>query len=212
MRKVTGGHIKMKYSSGLGAERWYQQDIEYVLNLLEKGLTRAEIRSIVLNENPFLVKTESALHKRFQLVFKRASSLSPELRTLYLNGTKYDQKALILYTFLKTYRYAYENFYELIIYRYQQKNKQLVTGHFQAFMEEKEQQSEKVLKWSQISKNRVNNTLLLFYSEGGIIELNEGVYVITPLHVSSQLKKYAEQDSLLHAIITLEAGVKNDDL
>lgn len=203
----------MEYSSGLGAERWYQQDIEYVLNLVEKGLTRDEIRSIVLNENPFLVKTESALHKRFQLVFKRASSLSTELRTLYLNGTKYDQKALILYTFLKTYRYAYENFYELIIYRYQQKNKQLVAGHFQAFMEEKEQQSEIVLKWSQISKNKVNNTLLLFYSWGGIIELNEGVYVITPLHVSSQLKKYAvQQDSLLHAIITLQAGVKDDDL
>ena len=202
----------MEYSSGLGAERWYQQDIEYVLNLLEKGLTRDEIRSIVLNENPFLAKTESALQKRFQLVYKRASSLSDELRTLYLNGTKYDQKALILYTFLKTYRYAYENFYELIIYRYQQKNKQLVMGHFQAFMEEKEQLSEKVLKWSQISKNKVNNTLLLFYSEGGIIELNEGVYVIRPLHVSSQLKKYAEQDSLLHAIITLQAGVEFDHL
>lgn len=202
----------MEYSSGLGAERWYQQDIEYVLNLLEKGLTRDEIRSIVLNENPFLAKTESALHKRFQLVFKRASSLSDELRTLYLNGTKYDQKALILYTFLKTYRYAYENFYELIIYRYQQKNKQLVMGHFQDFMEEKEQLSEKVLKWSQISKNKVNNTLLLFYSEGGIIELNEDIYVITPLHVSSQLKKYSDQDSLLHAIITLQAGVEIDHL
>ena len=202
----------MEYSSGLGAERWYQQDIEYVLNLLEKGLTRDEIRSIVLNENPFLAKTDSALHNRFQLVFKRASSLSDELRTLYLNGTKYDQKALILYTFLKTYRYAYENFYELIIYRYQQKNKQLVMGHFQAFMEEKEQLSEKVLKWSQISKNKVNNTLLLFYSEGGIIELNEDIYVITPLHVSSQLKKYSDQDSLLHAIITLQAGVEIDHL
>lgn len=201
----------MEYSSGLGGERWYQQDIEYVLNLLDKGLTRDEIRSIVLNENPFLVKTESALHKRFQLVLKRASSLSTELRTLYLSGTKYDKKALILYTFLKTYRYAYENFYELIIYRYQQKNKQFVLGHLQSFMEEKEQQSVIVSKWSQISKKKVNNALLLFYSEGGIIELNEGVYFITPLHVSTQLKDYAtKKDRLLQAIITLQAGVEID--
>ncbi|MGI1804433.1 BrxA family protein [Exiguobacterium sp. TDN 0502] len=203
----------MQYSSGLGSERWYQQDIEFVLNLLEKGLTRNEIREIVLNENPFLVKTESALQKRFQLVYRRANSLSTTLRTLYLNGTKYDQNALILYTFLKTYRYAYENFYELLVYRYQQNNKQLGTGHLQAFMEEKEQQSEIVSKWSQMSKNRVNNTLLLFYNLSNLMELNEGVYLITPLHVSSQLKDYAiEHDSLLHTIITLQVGVYNDDL
>lgn len=203
----------MEYSSGISAEQWYQQDIEYVLTLLEQGLTRDEIRSIVLNENPFQVKTESALHKRFQLVFKRANSLSPELRTFYLNSTKYDKKALLLYTILKTYRYAYENFYELIIYRYQQKNKQFVLGHLQSFMEEKEQQSDVISKWSHISKKKVNNALLLFYSEGGIIELNEGTYFITPLHVSTQLKNYAKnKDSLLYAIITLQAGVEIDDL
>ena len=115
----------MDYSAGITSERWYQQDIEYVLTLLEQGLSRDEIREIVLNENPFLVKSESALQKRFQLSFKRAINLSAELRKLYLKGTKYDQKALILYTFLKTYRYAYENFYELVVYRYQQKNKRL---------------------------------------------------------------------------------------
>lgn len=203
----------MEYSSGITSERWYQQDIEYVLTLLEQGLNRDEIRERVLNENPFLVKTESALQKRFQLAFKRASSLSAELRRLYLNGNKYNQKALILYTFLKTYRYAYENFYELIIYRYQQKNKQFVLAHFEAFMEEKEQQSEKIMNWSVVSKKRINNTLLLFYSSSDIIDLNDGVYSIVPLHVSPQLKEYAfKKDSLLTAIITLQVGENIDDL
>ncbi|WP_107841262.1 BrxA family protein [Metasolibacillus meyeri] len=203
----------MEYSAGITSERLYQQDIEYVLTLLEKGLERDEIREIVLNENPFLVKTESALQKRFQLAYKRSISLNDELRKFYLTGTKYDQKALILYTFLKTYRYAYENFYELIIYRYQQKNKQLVLGHLEAFMEEKEQQSERIAKWSEVSKKRVNNTLLLFYRCSGIMDLNDGVYSITPLHVSSQLKEYAiKNDSLLTAIITLQVGGNIDDL
>lgn len=203
----------MDYSSGITSERWYQYDIEYVLVLLEQGLSRDEIREIVLNENPFLVKTQSALQKRFQIVFRRVSSLTPQLRSLYLKGTKYDKKALILYTFLKTYRYAYENFYEMIIYRYQQKNKQFVIGHLYSFMEEKEQQSAKISSWNHTSKNKVNNTLLLFYRESGIIELIEGVYVITPLHVSTQLKHYAkENDRLLHAIITLQVGVDSYDL
>ncbi len=203
----------MEYSSGITSERWYQQDIEYILVLLEQGQNRNEIRNTVFNENPFLVKTESALQKRFQLAFNRANSLSAELRRLYLNGTKYDQKALILYTFLKTYRYAYESFYELIIYRYQQKNKQLVLAHFEAFMEEKEQQSEKIKNWSEVSKKKINNTLLLFYSSSGIIDLKDEVFSIAPLHVSSQLKEYAyKNDSLLTAIITLEVGGNIDDL
>lgn len=203
----------MDYSSGLGAERWYQQDIEYVLTLLEKGLSREKIREIVLNENPFLVETELALKKRFQLVFKRATSLTDELRTLYLKGNKYDQKALILYTFLKTYRYAYENFYELVTYRYQQKNKQLALAHLELFMEEKEQQSDKIMSWSIVSKKRINNTLLFFYSSSGIIDLNEGVYNIAPLHVSQELKEYAlKKDSLLATMITLQVGGNIDNL
>jgi len=205
--------IKMEYSAGLTSERWYQQDIEYVLSLIEQGLNRDEIREIVLNENPFLVKSESALQKRFQLAFKRAISLSDELRSLYLQGTKYDQKALILYTFLKTYRYAYESFYELIVYRYQQKNKQLTLAHMNFYMEEKEQQSDKIASWHIVSKKKINNTLLLLYRTSGIIDLNEDVYTIAPLHVSPQLKEYAlKKDNLLAAMITLEVGGNGDDL
>lgn len=203
----------MEYSAGITSERWYQQDIEYVLTLLEKGMSREEIREIVLNENPFLVKTISALQKRFQLAFKRATSLNNELRSFYLTGTKYDQKALILYTVLKTYRYAYENFYELIVYRYQQKNRQLTLAHLEAFMEEKEQQSEKIANWNIVSKKKINNVLLLFYSYSGIIDLNGDVYTIAPLHVSPRLKDYAFQyDDLLATIITLEVGGNIDDL
>lgn len=211
-KNKNGGH-NMEYSAGITSERWYQQDIEYVLALLEKGLSREEIREIVLNENPFLVKTESALQKRFQLAYKRAISLTNDLRSYYLSGTKYDQKALILYTFLKTYRYAYESLYELIIYRYQQKNKQLVLAHLESFMEEKEQQSKKIANWSIVSKKRINNTLLLLYKKSGIIDLSESIYTIAPLHVSPQLKEYAfKNDPLLTAIITLQVGGNIDDL
>ncbi|WP_274307985.1 BrxA family protein [Solibacillus daqui] len=203
----------MEYSAGITSERWYQQDIEYVLTLLEQGLNRNEIREIVLNKNPFLVKSESALQKRFQLAFKRAISLSDELRSLYLKGTKYDQKALILYTLLKTNRFAYENFYELVVYRYQHKNKQLTLAHMNFYMEDKEQQSDKIASWSIVSKKKINNTLLLLYRMSGIIDLNKDAYTIAPLHVSSQLKEYAlKKDSLLASIITLEVGGNIDDL
>lgn len=197
----------MEYSAGFTSEGWYQQEIEYVLKLFQKGLSRGEIKTKVIEENTFLLRSESAISKRFQMVYRRAKTLYPTLAEYYFNGTNSDQKVLLLYSFLKIYRYAYENFYELIVYRYQHKNGTLQVSDMSFYMEEKEQQSEKIANWHITTKKKINSTLLLFYRESDMIELVEGEYKVSPLHVSQALKQYAEeQDTLLKALITLKAG------
>lgn len=198
----------MEYSASFASEGWFQQDIEYVLKSLQNGLSRDEIRQNVLNENPFLLRSESTIGKRFQMVYRRAKTLYPILADYYFQGHNYDQKALLLYSFLKSYRYAYENFYELIVYRYQHNNGTLHSSNINFYMEEKEQQSEKIANWNVTTKRKINSTLLLFYRESGMIELVDGEYKVFPLHVSQALKQFAEeQDPLLKAMITLEVGV-----
>lgn len=197
----------MEYSAGFTSEGWFQQEIEYVLDQLHKGFSRIEIRSTVIEDNVFLLRSESAINKRFQMVYRRAKTLYPILAEYYFNGTNSDQKVLLLYSFLKCYRYAYENFYEFIVYRYQYKNGTLQVSDMNFYMEEKEQQSEKIANWHIATKKKINSTLLLFYRESGMIELVEDEYKVSPLHVSQALKQYAEeQDTLLKALITLKAG------
>lgn len=197
----------MEYSAGFTSEGWFQQEIEYVLDQLHKGFSRKEIRSKVMGDNVFLLRSESAISKRFQIVYRRAKTLYPTLSEYYFNGTNSDQKVLLLYSFLKCYRYAYENFYELIVYRYQHKNGTLQVSDLSFYMEEKEQQSEKIASWHIATKKKINSTLLLFYRESSMIELVEEEYKVSPLHVSQALKQYAEeQDVLLKTLITLKAG------
>lgn len=197
----------MEYSAGFTSEGWFQQEIEYVLELLHKGLSREEIKSKVLEENIFLLRSESAINKRFQMVYRRAKTLYPTLVEYYLKGSKYDQKALLLYSFLKSYRYAYETFYELIVYRYQHKSGTLRVSDMSFYMEEKEQQSDKIANWHVATKKKINSTLLLFYRESGMIELVRDEYKVSPLHVNQALKQFAEEhDTLLKAMITLEVG------
>ncbi|PFG07779.1 BrxA family protein [Bacillus sp. es.034] len=197
----------MEYSAGFTSEGWFQQEIEYVLDQLQKGFSRKEIKSKVIENNVFLLRSESAISKRFQMVYRRAKTLYPTLSEFYFNGTNSDQKVLLLYSFLKCYRYAYENFYELIVYRYQHKNGTLQVSDMNFYMEEKEQQLEKIANWHIATKKKINSTLLLFYRESGMIEFVEDVYKVSPLHVSQALKQYAEeQDVLLKALITLKAG------
>ncbi|OHR66987.1 hypothetical protein HMPREF3291_01035 [Bacillus sp. HMSC76G11] len=197
----------MEYSAGFTSEGWFQQEIEYILDQLHKGISRKEIRSNIIEDNVFLLRSESAISKRFQMVYRRAKTLYPTLSEYYLNGTNSDQKILLLYSFLKCYRYAYENFYELIVYRYQHKNGTLQVSDMSFYMEEKEQQSEKIANWHIATKKKINSTLLLFYRESGMIELVEDEYKVSPLHLSQALKQYAEeQDSLLKALVTLKVG------
>jgi len=197
----------MEYSAGFTSEGWFQQEIEYVLNQLHKGLSREEIKNKIIEENRFLLRSESAISKRFQMVYRRAKTLYPTLSEYYFRGTNSDQKVLLLYSFLKCYRYAYENFYELIVYRYQHKNGTILVSDMSFYMEEKEHQSEKIANWLITTKKKINSTLLLFYRESGMIELVEDEYKVSPLHVSQALKQYAEeQDVLLKALITLKAG------
>ncbi|WP_409305721.1 BrxA family protein [Peribacillus sp. SCS-155] len=197
----------MEYSAGFTSEGWFQKEIEYVLEQLHKGFSRIEIRSKVIEDNVFLLRSESAISKRFQMVYRRAKTLYPTLSKYYFNGTNSDQKVLLLYSFLTCYRFAYENFYELIVYRYQHKNGTLQVSDMNFYMEEKEQQSEKIANWHIATKKKINSTLLLFYRESSMIELVEKEYKVSPLHVSQALKQYAEeQDVLLKALITLKAG------
>jgi len=197
----------MEYSAGFTSEGWFQQEMEYVLRFLHQGLSREEIKRKVIDENAFLLRSVSSMNKRFQMVYRRAKILYPTLAEYYLEGSNYDQKALLLYSFLKSYRFAYECFYELIVYRYQHKSVTLQSSDMSFYMEEKEQQSDKIVNWHFTTKKRINSTLLLFYRESGMIELMDGEYKISPLHVSQALKQFAEeQDALLKAMITLEAG------
>ncbi|MFS0860636.1 BrxA family protein [Paenibacillus taichungensis] len=197
----------MEYSAGFTSEGWFQQEIESILDQINKGFSREEIRSKVIEDNVFLLRSESAISKRFQMVYRRAKTLYPKLSEYYFNGTNSDRKVLVLYSFLKSYRYAHENFYELIVYRYQHKNGTLQVSDMSFYMEEKEQQSEKIAYWRITTKKKINSTLLLFYRESGMIELLEDEYKVSPLHVSQPLKQFAEEkDDLLKAIITLKAG------
>ncbi|WP_035387683.1 BrxA family protein [Exiguobacterium undae] len=197
----------MKYSSSFTSEGWFKKEIEYILNELHKGHSREEIRNKIIEDNIFMLKSEFTIRKRFQTVFRRADTIYPNLYKYYINGTNSDQKALLLYSFLKCYLYAYENFFEFITYKYQDKNGILRISDMNFYMEEKEQQSKQIANWNIATRKKINSTLLLFYRESGMIELEKDIYIISPLYVSHTLKKYAEdQDVLLKTLITLNVG------
>ncbi|MBO0589398.1 DUF1819 family protein [Sporosarcina sp. E16_8] len=197
----------MDYSAGFTSEGWFQHEIHIVLAYKQKGLNRGEILHEVIGKNLFQMRSESGIRKRFQMVYRRTETLSPSLVDYYLSGSRFDQKAIVLYSFLKGYRYAYEFFQEVIVLNYQSNKYDFQYVDLAYFLERKEAQSEKILNWHPDTKKRIGGILLRFFKEAELVEVLEKQNRIVPLHLSQNLKQYAEEhDPLLYLLCNLKEG------
>lgn len=203
----------MEYSAGFTSEGWFQQELIIVLEYKQQGFSRVEILNKVLGDNLFQMRSESGIRRRFQMVYRRAETFTPALVKYFLNSSRLDQKALTLYSFLKAYRYAYEFFQEVVVFKYQEGKPSLQTTDLAHFLELKEEQSEKVREWRPDTKKRIVSTILLFLRESDLLEQQNNFYTIRSLHMSQSLKQYAEQhDLLLYLLSNLKAGDEHGNL
>jgi hypothetical protein len=194
-----------EYSAGFTSEGWFQSEMTSVLSLKLEGLSREELLGQALEKNLFQLRSESSIKKRFQMVYRRSETLNVELSKLFLAGSRLDQKALLLYSFLKGYRLPLEFLYEVLFYNYRN-NKDIILGvEIDFFIERKENESEKVAGWRLETKKRLRSAIILFFREGGLLqEVGPNTYKITPIHLSNKLKEYAkEHDKLLLLISEL---------
>lgn len=203
MKKVL---LTMNYAATFMTEAWFETEMRTVIQLKKEGLTRAEILEKLIEENTFQMRSVDSIKARFQLVYRRVNSLDEELSNLFLQSHAYDMKAINLYTFLKIYRIPYEFFLEVIVPNSQTNQQTFVRSDFYYFFEKKEVQSEIVMKWKESTKKRLISAMLQFFRESALItQENKNTFKIAPLHMSSELKEYAEKnDRLLSLMATLK--------
>lgn len=195
----------MEYSAGFTSEGWFQNEMNTILQLKFKGFSRNEIMKQILEKNSFQMRSESGIKKRFRMVYRRSETFNTELASFYINGSRLDQKSLQLYSFLKTYRFPYEFFMEVILYNYKQGKTSFQGIEIDFFMERKESESEKVAGWRPDTKKRLRSSIIMFFRESELIQATDtDTYEVTPLHMSGKLKAYAkEHDPLLQLLSEL---------
>jgi Putative inner membrane protein (DUF1819) len=195
----------MEYSAGFTKEKWSENDLEKVIELMLQDKNKKEILEEVIEKNLFQLRSATSVKNRFNMVYNRASTLDDKLKHHFLNANDYDRKALTLYTFLQVYRLPLEFYIEVIVYKYEMQEV-LYRNDFYYFFEEKANVSEKVKGWRPETIKRLISTLLLFYREAKMIEkVDQTKYIIRPIHISKDLKTYAEKNvSLLNSFSVLE--------
>lgn len=195
----------LDYSAGFTSEGWFQNEMYIVLQLKKSGLSRKEILNDIIEKNSFQMRSESGIRKRFQMVYRRSETFNDELIQFYLMGSRHDQKALLLYSYLRCYRIPYEFYLEVIKYNYLNNKPLIQTVEIDYFIERKETESESVANWRPDTKKRLRSSILLFFRESGMLQKKDSVtYEISPIHMSTKLKEYAkEYDKLLYSFSEL---------
>ncbi|MEG6534402.1 DUF1819 family protein [Caldifermentibacillus hisashii] len=195
----------LDYSAGFTSEGWFQNEMYIVLQLKKSGLSRKEILNDIIEKNSFQMRSESGIRKRFQMVYRRSETFNDELIQFYLMGSRHDQKALLLYSYLRCYRIPYEFYLEVIKYNYLNNKALIQTVEIDYFIERKETESEIVANWRPDTKKRLRSSILLFFRESGMLQKKDSVtYEISPIHMSTKLKEYAkEYDKLLYSFSEL---------
>ena len=167
-------HFNMKkYSAGFTSTGLYKQEIREVLRLQRKGLSRTEIVQEVLDHNLFQMRSEAGIRDKLQKVLQRISSFDRTLLESYIEGTRFEENALILYSYLHTFRLPYEFFMEIVLYNYLHHQGVLRKVELDFFFERKESETEVIARWSPNTKQRLKSSMLMFFRECSLLTEKE---------------------------------------
>lgn len=158
------------YSATLTSDAFLYYELKQVLKLKVQGLTDAQIRETVIDENIFQYKSKKSASRLLSSVMRRVRVLDDNLMNMFINEPIDVGKIINLYTIMKTSRLFFEFMNEVIKekleYRYEILDKKDINIFFTA----KSEQSDIVAGWSDETIRKLKQVILKILSEVGIIQ------------------------------------------
>lgn len=181
------------YSGGFTAEQLYRNELKIVANLQLQGFTKQEIKEKIFEENLFSCRSEAAMKDLFPRVYKRIEKLDDQLKRILVNGSRSDTNALLLYAFLKSFRFPLDFVLEVIHYNLKRYKNTVTEGNVLTFFEEKGQQHEEVRNWTEKTRYKLKQVTLKILMEAELLVKNGKEYEIKPIPLCRDLMEYAEK-------------------
>jgi hypothetical protein len=183
-----------EYSAGFTSERLVKNEMKLVIQLYLDGKTKEEIRDLVIDENLFNMRSIASIKETLGKINRRINFLDDTMMKLYVNENNNDSSAILLYTFLTSFRIAREFAIEVIYDKWNDLKKEITIGDINIFLEEKAKQSDIVSNWTEATTKRIRNRILEFCTGCGLLQKQKTEYGITPIVISKELKLYIENN------------------
>jgi hypothetical protein len=191
------------YSGGFTAENLYRNELKIVVNLQLQGFTKQEIKEKIFDENLFSCRSEAAMKDLFPRVYKRSEKLDTKFKEILVSGSRSDSNAILLYAFLKSFRFPLDFVLELIHYNFKRFKNTVTEGNVITFFEEKAQQYEEVQNWTEKTRYKLKQVTLKILTDAELLVKNGKEYDIKPISLSRELMEYAEKIPQYHDLIMI---------
>lgn len=160
---------ELEYSATLTGASFLLYELKQVLKLKRQGLSDAEIKKKVIEDNVFEYQVTSSLKRIVPSVLRRANALDETMQELVLNSPLEVGKIINLYAIMKTDKLFFEFMNEVIREKLDANNYLLEKKDLNIFFTTKAEQNEKMSKWTELTVNKLKQVYMKLLYEAGLL-------------------------------------------
>ena len=187
---------KKRYSASAGKVSFWFVDVRTVMQMLGRGYGLSEIKEMNLRENIFSASTPLRAKQIFQTVSGRVLALDANICVLFLSSDLATQKLIALVAAMAYDELFFDFVYEVVREKMIMGNDQLTDSDIRVFFKEKQEQDERVARWTDATFVRLAKCYKTMLYEAGIINKDVGARKIIPPIVDPQLQGWLEDHGM----------------
>jgi len=175
--KLLGRRIRVQqkeYSAGAVKLSFWFAEFNKIVDLLYENKTMEEIKILAENENIFSAASSARSKQIYSTVSTRVSGLSDSIYEIFSKATIETQKLINLISIMNTDTLFFDFMNE--VYR-----EKLIIGDtvladmdIRVFFHDKQEQSEKVAKWTDETIERLQKSYKAWLTEAGLLDQSQG--------------------------------------
>ena len=159
----------MEYKSTIKSRPYLYKETKKAVGFINSGLAIDKIKEKALDDNIFLLDTESRKREVASIIVARLRNLDEFVLNKIEESNIETSKVLVLYAILKTDRLFFEFINEVYKEKVLLKDMYIRDKDFGAFFQRKIEQSEKVASWSEYTFKKLKQVYIRILFESGLI-------------------------------------------
>ena len=165
---------RKEYSAGMVKLSFWFAEFRKVVKLLNGGKSLLEIKQMNVAENMFSAPTQERATQIFNTVSTRIKVLEPSFYEVFEQSDISNQKLIALISVMQSdslfFDFVYEVYREKLILGIDE----LLDSDFGIFFKDKQQQSERVAKWTDATLKNLKKAYKGMLSDAGLIDRTNG--------------------------------------
>ncbi|KPU27965.1 inner membrane protein [Caloranaerobacter sp. TR13] len=183
----------LKYTSTLKSMPFLYLELKKAATLKLQGFNDIDIKRKAIEDNIFLVNTESRKKEIASKILKRLEVLDEFLLDKIVNSNLETSKQLALYSILKTDRLFFDFMIEVYREKYLLKDFIITDKDFSIFFQRKAEQSKQIASWKDYTFYKLKQVYKRILNEAGFIKKHKKDIEITPPIMEKEIIDYLKE-------------------